>query len=521
MWRAWLKRKGRKLSMKKLKEVARLYLEHDLGVRPIARACDISTSTASVYMEKLKQLGAPYPEISGMDEDALSALLFPKEEKASRKLLPDCDYLHKELKKKGVTLQLLHEEYKRDNPDGYERTQFYHLYQEWAKKGDPVMRFTHKAGEKMFVDFSGDKPHYQDPATGTIIEAELFVSVVGASSYIYARAVPDQTQESFVDCTIKALEYYGGCPECLVPDNLKGAVTQACYYDPEINRTFAAMAEHYHIAVLPARVAKPKDKAKVESGVLQAQRRILAVLRNRTFFSIAELNTAIYEATEKLNLRPMTLINKSRYDLFMEIEKPALKPLPLERFVIASWKKAKVHIDYHVAVEKTYYSVPYTLIGQSVDIRYTGSIVEMYHKGKRVASHVRMNKPGAFVTENLHMPHQHRQYLEWTPERIKLWGKKIGPHTQDLMDQIMEHRDHPEHGFRSCLGIIRLSKTYSPERVENACKRALELQAYNYKSVKSLLEHTMENLSVATRKNSIPLHANVRGGSYYREATHD
>jgi transposase len=507
--------------MKKVKEVARLYLEMNLGVRLIARACNISTSTASVYVERLKGLGTTYKEVCEMDEDTLTGLLFPKEEKMSGKPLPDFNCLHGELKKKGVTLQLLHEEYKADNPDGYERTQFYHLYQEWAKKADPVMRFTHKAGEKMFVDFSGDKPHYQDPVTGKSIEAELFVSVLGASSYIFAKAVQDQTQENFVDCNIGALESYGGCPECIVPDNLKAGVTHACYYDPEINRVFAAMAEHYHIAVLPTRKGKARDKAKVENGVLQAQRRILAVLRNRTFFSIAELNKAIYEETEKLNLRPMALINKSRYDLFMESEKATLKPLPKERFVIASWIKAKVHIDYHVAVEKTCYSVPYTLIGQSVDIRYTGSVVEIYHKSKRVASHLRINKPGAFVTENLHMPHEHRQYLQWTPARIKRWGEKIGSYTKELMDQIMAHKDHPEHGFRGCLGIIRLSNRYSPERVENACKRALELQAYNYKSVKSLLERNLENLTVEEKKNIVPLHANIRGGSYYGEVTHD
>lgn len=255
--------------------------------------------------------------------------------------------------------------------------------------------------------------------------------------------------------------------------------------------------------------------------MLQAQRRILAALRNMTFFSIVELNRAIGEATEQLNRKPMALINKSRHDLFMELERPALRPLPAERFVIASWKKAKVHIDYHVPVEKTYYSVPYTLIGQTVDIRYTSSVVEIYHHNKRVASHVKCTKPGAFVTDNLHMPYEHRRYLEWTPARIKLWGEKIGPHTKELMDQIMEHREHPEHGFRSCLGIIRLSKTYTPERVENACRRALELQAYNYKSVKSLLERNLEGLMPRESKTIVPLHDNIRGKSYYQEVTHD
>lgn len=507
--------------MNKLKEIARLFLECNLGIRPIARACNISTSTASLYVEKFRELSATYKEICEIDEDALSELLFPKGGKTSTRVLPDFAYLHGEMKKKGVTLQLLYEEYKRDNPEGYERTQFYYLYHDWMKKADPVMRFTHKAGEKTFIDFSGDKPRYQDPATGRTVEAELFVSVLGASSYIFAYAVPDQTTESFIDCNIKAFEFYGGCSECLVPDNLKAGVTHACYYDPEINKTLAAMAEHYNIAVIPARVAKPKDKAKVENAVLQTQRRILAALRNRTFFSLAELNEAIAEETKRLNERPMAIINKSRYDLFIEIEKPVLKPLPEERFVIASWTKAKVHIDYHVKVEKTYYSVPYTLIGETLDIMHNSNVIEIYHKGKRVASHIKSGKPGEFVTENLHMPAEHRQYLEWTPARIKLWGQKIGPHTRTLMEEIMNHRVHPEHGFRSCLGIIRLSKTYSPERVENACKRALEIETYNYRSVKSLLQMGLENIIESENKKIIPLHNNIRGNEYYRGVSHD
>jgi len=507
--------------MRKLKEAARLLLEFKLGVRQIARTCDISTSTAHAYVDRLKELDVPYGEIAVMGDDELEELLFPQGERAPAKPLPDFEYLSKEMTRPGVTLMLLHEEYKKDNPGGYERSRFYELYSRWSKKVDPVMRFTHKAGEKMFIDFSGDKAHYQDPVTGEIIEAELFVSVLGASSYLYARAVPDQTVEHFVNCVMRAFEAYGGCAEYLVPDNLKSAVTHSSYYEPDINRTFAAMAEHYHVAVLPARVKKARDKAKVESGVLQAQRRILAVLRDRTFFSLAELNEAIVEETKKLNERPMTVINKSRHDLFLEIDKPALRPLPEERYAITAWKKAKVHIDYHVDVMKTYYSVPYTLMGEDVDISYTSSMIEIFHRGRRVASHMRVYKPGAFVTDKLHMPHSHRQYLEWTPERIKSWGEKIGPSTRMLMEAIMEHREHPEHGYRSCLGLIRLSKLYPPERVEQACLRALDLQAYNYKSVKALLERGLEKMSSEIKQKIIPLHSNVRGRSYYGEVDHD
>lgn len=516
-----MKKKGRRIPVRKLKEAARLLLEFGLGVRPIARACNISTSTAHAYVDRLKELNVPYGKIAHMGDDELEELLFPKEEKAPAKPLPDFEYFSKEMTKKGVTLQLLYEEYKKDNPDGYERSRFYVLYKDWIKKVDPVMRFTHKAGEKMFIDFSGDKAHYQDPTTGKIIEADLFVSVLGASSYLFARAVPDQTVKNLVDCTIRAFEFYGGCTEYVVPDNTKSAVTHPSYYEPDLNKTYAALAEHYHVAVLPTRVRKARDKAKVESGVLQAQRRILASLRNRTLFSLAELNEAIVEETKKLNERPMTGTGKSRYDLFLEIDKPALRPLPQERYRITTWKKASVHIDYHVDVEKTYYSVPYTLHGQKVDISYSSSMIEIYHRGRRVASHMRVNKPGAFVTDKLHMPHHHRQFLEWTPERIKSWGEKVGPSTKLLMEAIMEHREHVEHGYRSCLGLLRLAKLYPSERVEQACRRALDLQAYNYKSVKSLLERGLEKMSAEEKQKIIPLHANIRGKSYYGEADHD
>lgn len=510
------RKKGRRISMIKIREIARLYLELNLGIRAIARSCNISTSTASIYVDRIKNLGATYKDISVLDDDALYELICPEEENKIKRIQPDFDYIFHELKKKHVTLQLLYEEYKRDNPDGYKRSQFYNLYRRWLKTKDPVMRFNHKPGERMFVDFSGEKPHYCDPTTGHRAEVELFVSVLGASSYTFAYAVPDQTKESLVKANVKALEYYGGSPLYIVPDNLKASVTKPCYYDPEINKAFLAMASHYNMAVMPTRVRRPKDKAKVESAVLQVERRIIAVLRNRTFLSIYELNEAILEEVNKLNRRPLSGMDKSRYDLFMEIEKEALRPLPVERFEMASWKKAKVHIDYHVQVEKSYYSVPYTIIGEDVDIRYTDRVVEVYHKNRRVASHMRTYDKGRFITDKLHMPHSHRKYLEWTPERIKSWGEKIGINTKNLIDAVMKNKEHAEHAFRACLGIIRLAKIYPPERVDMACRKALDLGALNYRSVKSLLERKLETTAIVTDEKGItPVHDNIRGSIYY------
>ncbi len=512
--------------MRKIQEVCRLRLKMGLGINQIAGACNISTSTASIYVSKIEESKFSYEELSDMDEESVYKLLFPAavEMPVSERAMPDFDELTKELKRKGVTLQLLHEEYRKDHPDGYSRSQFYEKYRNYAKKLDPVMRFNHKAGQKMFEDFSGDRPHYINPKTGGKVDVELFVSALGASSYIFACAVDDQKVENFIKSNIKAFEYYGGCPECLVPDNLKSGVTSACYYDPEINRTFADMAEHYNVAVLPARAGRPRDKAKVENAVLQSQRRILAALRDRTFFSLHELNEGIREELDKLNRRPMAVTGKSRLELFEEIEKPALRPLPAERFEIYNYKTpTKLNIDYHVEVEKSYYSVPYTLIEKIIEVKYNSRIVEIYHMKKRIASHIRSYKKGEFITEDRHMPNEHRQYLEWTPQRIKNWGGKIGPHTGMMMKRIMEGRKHPEHGFRGCLGVIRLSKQYTPERVENACKRALAVDACNYRSVKSILQSGLDKVTyLEEQRDTKPIeHPNIRGGEYYREACND
>lgn len=521
-----MKKKDRRLGMRKIKELCRLRLNMGLGINQIAGACKISKSTASKYVNSLDNLKISYEELSSLDEEAICRLLFPEaaDNSESGKGVLDFEYLTTEMKKKGVTLQLLYEEYIRDHPDGHSRSWFYDLYKNYAKKLNPVMRFNHKAGEKMFEDFSGDRPHYINPQTGEVVKAELFVSALGASSYTFACAVADQTVENFIKSNIKALEYYGGCPKYIVPDNLKSGVKSACYYDPEINRTFADMAEHYNVAVLPARVRKPKDKAKVENAVQQAQRRILAPLRNKTFFSLLELNEAILGEVDKLNRRAMSVTGRSMHDLFEEIEKPALEPLPGERFEIYNYKTpSKVHIDYHIEVEGCFYSVPYTLIGEHVDVKYNSVVIQAYHKSRRVASHLRSYKKGSFITESSHMPHEHRQYLEWTPDRIKIWGGKIGLHTGMMIERIMEDRKYPEHGFRNCLGIIRLSKKYTPDRVEDACKRALAAGAYSYRSVKSILQSGLDKVEyLEEQKESRPVeHTNIRGREYYMEVGND
>ena len=511
--------------MRTIKEICRLYFNFDISIRAIARACNISSSTAHTYISKIKETGISYNEILKMTEDELKNFFIPEKDanQSSAKPPLDFEYLHNELKRKGVTLQLLYEEYLEENPDGYSRSQFYDLFRSWKKNLNPSMRQVHKYGDKMFVDFSGTKPFYVDPQTGKIIETEFFVAVLGGTSYTFACAVKDQTIQSFITCNIKSLEYFGGCPNSIVPDNLKAGVTRADYYDPEINRTFADMAEHYDVAVLPTRVAKPKDKAKVENAVLNTQRRIIAAIRNQTFFSLEELNEAITEELDKFNRRPMQQTGKSRYELYLEHEEKELKPLPETRFEIFHWQTEKVDLDYHVRVDTCFYSVPYTLIGKKVDIRHNSRVIEVLSKGQRVAFHLKSKEEGACTTEKSHMCHEHLHYREWTPERIKEQAQLIGPQTSLFIDKIFETKKSVDNAFRGGLGIIRLSKKYSPERVEAACERALNAGAYNYRNVKHIITNGMDRLDQEKSDNNKrpEKHANLRGTNYYKEIEND
>ena len=505
--------------MRKIREILRLVLGEGLSRRQAAAATGSPYSTIADHLARAQRAGLGWPLPEGMDDAALEARLFAKPEpppSASRPL-PDWRTVHRELRKKGVTLQLLHMEYKAEHPDGYEYTQFCRHYRAWQGRLDLVMRQEHRAGEKLFVDFPGMTLPIVDPDTGEVWQAELFVAVLGASSYTYAEAFASQALPDWISGHVGAFEAFGGCTRIIVPDNLRSAVTQAHRYEPDLNRTYAEMATHYGAAVIPSRSGKPRDKAKAESGVLVAERWVLAALRHRTFFSLAEANAAIAERVAWLNARPFKKLPGSRRSMFEALDRPALRPLPAQRYEYAEWKTAKVNIDYHVEVERHWYSVPHQLVGQRCDIRVTAAIVEVLHRGRRIASHRRSHEQGRFTTLVEHMPEAHRRHAEWTPGRIVAWAERTGPATAGLVAAIMASRPHPEQGFRSCLGIMRLGRRYGDARLEAAAARALAVRAHSYRSVESILKAGLdgEPLPGAEPVVSIGVHANVCGAAYY------
>lgn len=508
-----------RLSMRKIKEVLRLSYDRGLSQRKVAHSVKISHTAVQDYLYRFKESGLTWPLPEEMDDGKLERLLFRTEEKVrcGGKSLPDLGEVYGEMKKKGVTLQLLWEEYRASHPEGYSYSRFCDCYRQWKKSKSPVMRQQHKGGEKLFLDYAGQRIPVVNPETGETWYAEIFVAVLGASNYTYAEAHRSQDLPNWISGHVRALNHIGGVPELLVPDNLKSAVTSPCRYEPDINPTYHDLAVHYGTTVLPARVRKPRDKAKVEVGVLVVERWILARLRKMTFFSLQELNEAIKGLLTDLNNRPMRHLNMSRRELFEMVDKPLLRPLPERSYELSFWKNAKVGIDYHVMFQNNYYSVPYTLIHQIAQIRVTEKIVEVYHKSKRVASHPRSYESYRFMTSRQHMPKNHQAMLEWTPERLLIWGKNIGTGTTEMIRLLMVSRRHPEQAYRSCLGLLKLSSRFSEERLELACIRALAHGVQSYKGVKNILISGFDQIPMEEaqpdRKNAP--HSNIRGTEYY------
>lgn len=512
--------KQRRIALPRILDVLRLDTESDLSERAIARSLSLSPSTVGNILARAKEAGLTWPVPAHLDERKVESMLFPKATgRPKKRTEPDWNHLYQESKRKGVTLQLLWLEYKNQNPEGYQYSQFCERFNQWRKTQQLTLRQEHKAGEKLFIDYTGPTIPVIDVETGEIKEAQLFVATLGASNYTYVEAQWGQDLQSFINGHVRAFQFFGAVPELLVPDNLKAAVKQADRYEPGITRTYYELASHYGCAILPARPRKPKDKAKVESAVLLVERWILAVLRNRRFFSLRELNEVIRELLVRLNEKPFQKMEGSRKSLFESLDKLAMKPLPAKPYEFAVWKMARVNIDYHITIGYVHYSVPYTLVKQEVDVRMTEFVVEIYHHGKRVASHRKAHRKGQMVTEPAHRPKSHQKHMEWTPSRLIQWGTGIGPNTGKLVEGILNRLPHPEQGYRGCLGILSLSKRYSKESLEAAAARAVALGAFSYKSLKSILEKGLEQLELPLSLPEVPtpVHENVRGAAYYQE----
>jgi transposase len=511
-----------RLAMRMVREILRLAMGQGLSRRQVGAALGIPFTTVSDHLRRAQEAGLGWPLPVEMDDQALEAALFHKDPAPPTQMrpVPDWSEVQRELRRPGVTLMLLWMEYRERHPDGYAYSQFCLHYGRFQKTVDLVMRQDHKAGKKLFVDFPGERLPIYDRRSGAVsFEAELFVAVLGASNYLYAEAVSSQQLQPFVMAHVHAFEEFGCVPEIVVCDNLRSGVKKAHRYEPDLNATYQDMAEHFQIAIIPARPRKPRDKAKVESGVLLAERWILARLRNRRFHSLAEANAVIRELVGWINDRPFKKMPGTRRELFESLERPVMRPLPAIRYEFATRRIGlKVSIDYHVEdfANRHYYSVPHQLVGQRVDLRLTATTVEVFHKHRRVASHLRSYKPG-HTTDAAHMPESHRRHAEWTPSRIIRWAETQGPSTAGLCKAILESRPHPEQGYRSCLGIIRLAGRYGTERLEAACARALKARALSYRSVESILRHGLESEPLsAPSSRTHRRHQNLRGPTYYR-----
>ena len=508
----------RELTMRQLRHMLRL-ADDGVSAREIGRRLGAARSTIQDNLKRAAAAGLAWPLPEEMTEAELERRLFTHagvKTGARRHAEPDWAELARELKRPGVNLTILWEEYRASHPGGYGYSRFCDLFRGFERRLTPVMRQHHVAGDKAFVDYSGKRVGIVDPTTGEVRWAEIFVAVLGASNLTYAEATWTQKLPDWTGAHVRMLRFFGGAPRLLIPDNLKSGVHKASFYDPEINRTYGALAAHYGVGVLPTRPRKPRDKAKVEAGVRFAQSYILGRLRRQTFFSLAECNTAIAAAVEAMNTRPMRRLGVSRRELFEKIEREALAPLPDADWEFAEWRRARVNLDYHVEIEGFYYSVPHALVHAEVDVRVTARIVEIFHRGQRVGAHERRYGGARHGTNPDHMPTAHRRYAEWSPDRFRRWAAAVGPNTEQFVLAVLASRRHPEQGFRTCLGVLKLYRGVETTRAEAVSARALELGAFNCKSVAALLAR--KAAATAGRGETPALlfdHANLRGPGYH------
>nr|VFJ67126.1 MAG: Transposase [Candidatus Kentron sp. DK] len=505
--------------MRKIHDILRLKYESKLSHQKIAGALGTSKGVVAKYVSLAQARGISWPLPEGQDDAALERLLLPLREVVSGKAEPDWFRVHTELKRKGVTLQLLWEEYAATHDTAaYRYSRFCELYRQWHQRQKRSMRQHHRAGEKLFIDYCGPTVDVLDGTTGEIRSAQVFVAVLGASNYTYAEATWSQGLSDWVGSHVRAFEFFGGVPLLLVPDNLKSAVFKADRYAPEANATYAELARHYGTAILPARPYKPKDKAKAEVAVQVVERWILARLRHETFFCLNELNVAIRRLRDEMNVRPLQRQKANRRELFETLDSPALRPLPPTPYEYAQWKKAKAGLDYHIEFNGRLYSIPHNLVGEVVELRITATLVTVLHKGKQVALHQRHGS-GRFSTQAHHMPESHRRHKEWSPGRFLSWAKQIGSATHTVVRHQLENRPHPEHGYRACLGILHQARHYGNERLEQACAQAVKIGSPTYQSIASILKNGLDRHPSSTQEpmteHMSAQHNNLRGPGYY------
>lgn len=504
--------------MRKIHEVLRLHFEHRRSKRVIARTINASPTTVSDYLARAKLAGITYPLPATIDEAALERALFPPTEPSSVHR-PEADWpkVHQELRRKGVTLELLWQEYKSEQADGLQYSAFCNHYRNWRQRLTLSMRQTHTPGERLFIDYAGQTVGIIDGNTGEVREAQIFVAVLGASNYTFLEATWSQQLPDWIGSHVRALDFYGGCTELWVPDNLRSGVSKASRYEPDINPTYHDLADHYGVAVLPARSRKPKDKAKVENGVLVVSRWVLARLRHQRFFSLNELNRELKVLLADLNSRPFKKLPGCRASAFAEMDRPALRPLPVERYEYADWKEARVGVDYHVEYDGHYYSVPCQHARVEVRVRATQNTVEVFLRGLRIASHARCAFKGRHTTIDAHMPAAHREVAGWTAETLTGRATAIGPRCAVLVERLLHQRRHPQQAFRSCLGVLSLAQKYGVARLEAACARALKYNAVSWSSLQSILKNGLDQEPLTSQRPlELPEHENLRGASYYQ-----
>lgn len=501
-----------RLSVRKIRDVLRLKIEAQLSDRQIAAVLGSARSTVQECLRRARAAGVTWPLPEEVDEEALWARLYPRAPEPPAYPTPDFARIQSELAHKGVTRKLLWREYRAQYPDGCQYSAFCRDYERWLGRQDAVMRFEHTPGDKLFVDYAGKTMAVIDRHTGEVQVAQVFVAALGASHYTYVEATLTQSVADWLASHVRALEYFGGVPQAIVPDNLKSGVHRPCRYEPDLNPSYQDFAEHYGVAILPARVRKPRDKAKVEVAVQGIERWIMAPLRHQSFFSLADLNQALRAQLQQYNEQPLSREAGTRNSRFLELDQPALRPLPQRPYEYATWKRAKVFLDYHLEFERRYYSVPYRLIGKSVDLRITRHVIEVYYRGQAVARHLKATGSHRFITEATHRPDRHRAVIDLSHERLLERAEAVGPATATLLREQVARRAHPDEALRASLGILRLAHDFSASALEQACERALALQTYSYRAVRTLIITPAASPPPSTAP---VMHDNVRGARYF------